>query len=334
MENIGIFIQNYYLRDEGDFMKLLFQEFLTLSSCLTVFASTLNYAGADSCPIPPTRIEPNLSVKITSDIKTGIYTYSYTLTNGRGAAIPLRRFLIRATNPPDTSQAPEKWQGKPWIEDDVMEYFGWSATPFSAIAPGESKSGFILKTAKAPGLIQFYTLGETGDRIGTPTPGDKDDEPTPDCEGFYEDQPMLEGMVTGLTEGPVGDDRVSTEIELKDSKGEHRLGPISPYEDKGIINVLLKGKRDLDVKEINLSSLRFGVGKAPLVTSLILGTSNNILLQFDIQKTAIECGRDRVLFLTGKMKNGKELLGGASVKTKNCDKRPKRAELNPPKTKK
>lgn len=170
--------------------------------------------------------------------------------------------------------------------------------------------------------MRYYTLGHVGSREATPT--EDDDEPTPDCEGFYDDLPYLEGMVSGLTEGPVGNSRLSVDIKLMDKKGERDCGPVSPYAGKGDLHVLLQGKKDLDVKDIDLASLKFGVGKAPLAASKLLGKSNNLLLQFDLEKVGIECGRDRVLFLSGKMKDGKEILGGAPVKTKDCDKRPKK----------
>lgn len=278
---------------------------------------------ADSCPTPPTRIEPNLSVKIDYEKETGEYIYNYRLTNGQSALIPIRIFRMPIKTSPNAFNGPEKWLAKFWAENDALQYFTWSATPLNGVAPGGSVSGFVLKSTAAPGAIQYYTLGKTSARVGTPTA--EDDEPTPDCEGFYDDKSVLDSMVSGVTQGPVGDDHLSLEVELKDPKGEHDCEPVSPYEDKGLLNVLLKGKKGLDVKEIDLSTVRFGVGKAPVVSSKRLDESNNLLLQFKTQDIAIECGRDRVLFLTGKMKeNGKEFLGGAPVKTKNCDKRPKR----------
>lgn len=283
----------------------------------------LQNAHADFCPTPPTRVEPQVKVSVEVDKKTKNYIYRYTVTNGKSALLPINSFIVRITKDPISFKTPKDWEGFSDKDGDVMSHFTWSTAGLSAeVSPGSSKSDFVVESHDAPGLVQYYVLGKTSARIGTPTADD--DEPTPDCEGFYDDKPYLERQVSGITQGPVSDGRISLDIELKDSKGEHECGPISPYVDKGVLNVLVKGKKDFSVDDLDLTTLRFGVGQAPVVSSRKLGKSDNILLQFDIQKTEIECGRDRVLFLTGKTKTGKDVLGGAEVKTKECDKRPKK----------
>jgi hypothetical protein len=284
---------------------------------------------ADFCPTPPTRVDPNVGVKISFDKKSKLYTYRYTLSNGRSALLPIDEFILRISKPPTRVGSPSNWDGSPFVRSGVQSHFIWD-TAFAAnyVAPGGEKSGFEIESPYEPGVIQYYVLGRTETRVGTPTADD--DEPTPDCEGFYDDKPMLDGMVSGITQGPVSDGRLSLDIELKDSKGERECGPVSPYEDKGLLNVLVKGKKDFNVDDLDLTTLKFGVGQAPVVSSRKLGKSDNLLLQFNTQAVEIECGRDRVLFLTGKTKTGIDVLGGVEVKTKNCDKRTKRVKLRPP----
>jgi hypothetical protein len=302
-------------------LKYISVSFFILATILPLMSES----RADSCPTPPTKINPKINVKIDFDKKTGIYSYKYDLVNERGALLSIENLRIQITSAPTNSMAPSGWVGEPWIENDIVQYFGWSANLGYELKPGKTQKGFVIKSTNSPGLVRAYTIGETGDRVGTSVAGSTDDEPIPDCEGFYDDLSALEGMVTSLTLGPVGSNQLSVGVELKDSKGERDYGPVDPYGDKGFLNVLVKGKGDLDVKEIDLSTVRFGVGKAAVVSSRKIGNSNNLLLQFKTKDVAIECGRDRVLFLTGKMKDdGKEFLGGAPVKTKNCDKRPKR----------
>lgn len=285
------------------------------------------------CPTPPTAIEASVTVKIDFEKKNGLYTYRYSLSNGKGALLPINLFTLPMNHSPSNISSPANWDGDVSKEGDVIDHFSWySSIPSALVGPGSTKSDFVITSGKAPGLIPFYTVGKTGSRETVTI--NNDEEAIPDCPGFYDQSPLLESMVTGVTQGPVGDERLSVDIELKNSNGEHEFGIVSPYEDKGLINVLLKGKKEINAKEIDLSSLRFGVGKAPLVSSKALGDSNNILLQFDIPKVGIECGRDRVLLLTGKVKDGKGFLGGAPVKTKNCDKRPKRKYPEPSKKKK
>jgi len=290
---------------------------------------TSMYAIADFCPTPPTKVEPNVSVKVDFDKKTHNYIYRYTLSNGRGALLPIDDFFIGISKTPIRFSSPKDWDASPSTENGMQTHFTWDTSFASSyVSPGGSRSGFEIESSYEPGLVQYYVLGRTGTRVGTPTVDD--DEPTPDCEGFYDDKSTLDSMVSGITQGPVGDGRISLDIELKDSKGERECGPVSPYEDKGLLNLLVKGKKDFNVDDLDLTSLRFGVGKAPVVSSRKLGKSDNLLLQFDTQAVEIECGRDRVLFLTGKTKTGKDVLGGAEIKTKNCDKRKKRVKPRPP----
>ena len=50
--------------------------------------------------------------------------------------------------------------------------------------------------------------------------------------------------------------------------------------------------------------------------------AKKLWLQFNLDQVDIECDRDRVLFLEGKTKDGKSILGGAEIKAKDCEKPP------------
>jgi hypothetical protein len=283
-----------------------------------------SFALADECPTPPTSVFPKIAVKVDYDKKTKYFTYNYSISNGRESKIPIDHFVLKISSAPEfVLPSPKKWIT---IFDEASEgipaNFSWT-TFQKPIQAGSEESGFKIRSYLSPGPVRYYIQGETGVRVGTPTP--EDDEPIPDCPGFYDDISVLEGSVSGIVDGPAPENQVSVDLKLMDSKGERECGPVSPYEDKGLLNVLLKVNKGTKVSDIDLNSLRFGVGQAPLASSKRIGRSEEaILLKFDTQKVAIECERDRVLFLSGKTTEGKDLFGGASVKTKDCDKRPKR----------
>jgi hypothetical protein len=295
--------------------------------CVLVAGTLTSVVRAAECPVPPTRVSPNISVKIDYDKKTKLYTYNYTVENGRSSAIPISGFMLKINEAPYSFLGPSSgWSSRfDEGEPETPSTFRWS-TALSSIAPGTRKSGFILKSYRTPGPVRYFVRGLSETRIGTPTVDD--DEPIPDCPGFYDDIPMLDGYVSGIVDGPAPENQVTVDLKLMDGKGERECGPISPYEDKGTLNVLLKASKGLKVSDIDLSSLRFGIGQAPLASSNRIGNSEEvILLKFDTQKVGIECERDRTIFLNGKTTDGRNLFGGATVKTKNCDKRPKRKKL-------
>ncbi len=297
------------------------------SNCILgilIVGTVTSIAQAAECPIPPTNVSPNISVKVEYDKKTSLYTYNYKVANGGSAGVPIGSLILKLAEVPYSFLAPSAEWSSRFDEGntETPSTFRWS-TALGSIAPGTGKSGFVVRSYRSPGPIRYYVRGVTETRVGTPTP--EDDEPIPDCPGFYDDIPMLEGNVSGIVDGPAPTNQVVVDLKLMDPKGERECGPISPYEEKGLLNVLLKTSKDIKVSDIDLASLRLGVGKASLASSTRIGRSEkNILLKFDTQKVAIECERDRLLFMSGKTTDGKEIFGAAPVKTKNCDKRPKR----------
>jgi hypothetical protein len=283
-------------------------------------------AVADSCPIPPTMIEPRVTVTTSQDKNSGTYTYTYVLSNGPGAKNEFQNFVLLLNAVPESPTAPDRWKVSLSSSGTGKTKVDWRAFPMDGVPPGREKSGFTVKSKLAPGPVQYFALGVIGDRVGTPT--EEDDEPTPDCAGFYDQLPKLDSMISGVVLGPAGPDTIEAEIELKDSNGVSAAAPISPYASQGSLYVLLKSKKELSVTDIDLSSLRLGVGKAPLTESKRLGASGNLLLQFDVRRAAVECGRDREITLTGRTKSGKSLLGSAPIQVKNCDQRPKTPKGN------
>lgn len=309
-------------------MNMMIHPFM-LKTVTVSFALAFSSGYADVCPTPPTSILPRLKVNVKHEPGSGLYTYSYTLTNANGAGTAISTLAIPMQTKPESTSIPPQWLSRFRAEEGSASYFFWGASPLGVIAPGSTVEGFSITSKLSPGPIRYFTDGETTSRIATPT--EEDDEPSADCEGFYDDKSTLDSMVSGVTQGPVGDLQVSLEIALKDRNGDRDCGPIFPYEEKGTLHLFVKSKKDIDAKNIDLSSLRFGVGQAPVLSSRFIGKDQHLFLDFDLKTAEVECGRDRVLFLSGKMKDGRPIFGAAEVKTKNCDRRPKRKPLKHPK---
>src|SRR5688572_28663445 len=90
-----------------------------------VFANTT--IAADQCPIPPTSISPVVSVKIDYDRKSRLYTYSYTVENGRTAKVPIIYFALKLHETPYSSAAPSAQWIAEFFEasEDLPARFGW-----------------------------------------------------------------------------------------------------------------------------------------------------------------------------------------------------------------
>src|SRR5258708_36999738 len=57
-------------------------------------------AAAQTCPPPPTSIDPSLSSSVSYDANTQTYSYHYTLRNGNGSMLPVNYFNLLLTEQP------------------------------------------------------------------------------------------------------------------------------------------------------------------------------------------------------------------------------------------
>ncbi len=307
-----------------------------IGALLTVpFLSTSVLAG---CPIAPVKTSPQVSVRVDHEKKTGLYSYAYTVANQRGAPLAIRSFILQQSDEPIEIQKPVKWTGDFEEADDTLPgHILWAAT-LNTIMPGTSQNGFIIKSKRSPGFVKYFVEGRTGVPESEPINGDS--EAFPDCPDFFFDKPRFESMTMGMVEGPVPADQISVKIKVKKGKDKedrkHDRKEFRPYQETGLITVVLKGSREFDVGQVNVSTLRFGMGKAPIVWSEFRPGEDDddkdddhesrrakkLWLQFNLDQVDIECDRDRVLFLEGKTKDGKSILGGAEIKAKDCEKPP------------
>jgi hypothetical protein len=220
--------------------------------------------------------------------------------------------------------------------------------PAYAIQPGRQLGGFSVNSSLAPGVGQYYVEGVT--QIPASVPTSSDDENQPDCSGWDFKSPRLQTLVTGMVTVPSSPTVISVVLRLRREHGEPSYGPINPHTASGRIAVLIKSSRQFDTADLDVSSVRFGPGQAlPLVSSLIRSSSHDdqgdereewekvranvrgdsdqdrdkrdLLLVFDLKALAIQCVLDKALFLTGSTYSGVHILGGASIRTVDCDMR-------------
>lgn len=253
------------------------------------------------------------------------------MKNGSSALLNIFLFDLVLDKKPVEVLSPTKWLGEFYASVDLKNsvypnHVRWG-TPINFIKPGSTLKGFVIKSTRSPGLVKYYVLGDSKAPVVTATP--LNDEPIPNCPGFFYNKPAIEGEVAGSIIGPAPLNQLSIEFKIKKLKStkidadlEEDFVEVSPHKDKGKVLVLVKSNKDFNVTTINLSSIHLGQGLAPVESSVIKGNKNNeeLRMVFDLSKIGIECDRDRALFLAGKTTEGKDILGAAPIKTINCTK--------------
>src|SRR5882762_1791757 len=242
-------------------------------------------AIAQTCPPPPTSIDPSLSSSVSYDINTQTYIYRYTLRNGNRSALPINYFILSLAQQPFDVQSPANWISRYINFSSAPSNLRWAtitespstplniggsdlASPAYAVQPGTQLSGFGLSSSQPPGSLQYRVQGFVQIPSATATPSD--DEPAPNCQGWDFNSPYLKTLVTGIAIGPSTPNVISVAIRLRDEAGEHRYGPIDPNKPTGNIGVLVHSSRTFDASAINASSIRFGPADAvPLSSRLV-----------------------------------------------------------------
>jgi hypothetical protein len=79
----------------------LFPIFLTLCAQSTTWA--------DTCPAPPSSVDPKISTSMVFNKKLGTYTYNYTIQSGQDSLIPIESFILSTAQTPLSSLSPTHW---------------------------------------------------------------------------------------------------------------------------------------------------------------------------------------------------------------------------------
>lgn len=328
---------------------------------------------AQTCPPAPTSIDPMITAEVTFDKGSKTYIYNYKLTNGGKAQIPLEFLALELAEQPKGLTAGTKWSANYDAADEYVsgmlvyetrpqasDYKALAksahsttnsalALRASAIRPGASLAGFSLRSPNPPGVVQFYAEGSTQPpKIISDGEREEPEHMISNCPGWGSDASRFASMVTGMVTGPLDPNLVSVPIRLRDEVGGGHCGHFHPQEKKGRISILVLNSKELDVRDITVSSLRFGPGEAVPISSKLVATGgesradfdehehwermaealgrgqdkrlqHNLQVTFDLKDVDAKCVLDKALFLRGKTKHGQNLVGGVSSPFAGCD---------------
>jgi hypothetical protein len=139
--------------------------------------STSHVLYGDSVPMPlhpVQRIVITVEATAIQDPGTGLWTYSYTVTNESSSQNALGPFLVRPISKPVSIRSPEHWMASYGFEGDSTAV-AWSVVdagpappswdgmqlyqgPYDP-TPGHSTSGFSIVSRQPPTIISFYAQG-------------------------------------------------------------------------------------------------------------------------------------------------------------------------------
>lgn len=323
-----------------------------------VFANLSLTAWADTCPPPPSSIDPSVTANVSFDKKSGVYIYKYDVQNGRSSQIPISDFILQISQEPTSVQSPEHWLPDFMNLGHMPTHFLWGSVPSSRyksvdIAPGNHLSGFSFRSSQPPGLVQYNAEGRTGVPSSSPPPeGSLDDEPMPNCPDWDFESPRFKALVTGVTTGPLPPNTVSVSMRLREEAGTRPAAPINPATPTGKVSVLIPATKSFDPSQIVVSSVKLGPDEAAPIASKLVPARNdddrdidreeweklsrglgddhdhdrdkdpkkqNLLLTFDLASLGVQCVLDKAVVLTGKTQAGVNIIGGASTRLVGCD---------------
>jgi hypothetical protein len=295
-------------------------------------------AFADQCPTPTSSIEPEVNVTVSNDVKTGLYTYIYRVSNGLSAKLPIIRYVIYLKKFPRLSGSPSDWESGLYDENQPNCRVSWSprvrkkgeSGPVfpGVIYPGKFKTGFRIVSDQPPGPVKYLVDGKL-EFVPTSTVTSAEiDEPTPNCPGFNfdEDTPVNDDKITGTTIGPSIKEVIPARIVLLGTLGQDavRRADGKKLKDLKPVKVILFGSETLDLSKVDIASIRFGSGLAKVTSSKLLPPSaaeKKMELEFDPNDLKMRCYLDRAVFLTGKA-GGKDFVGAAEIKKIDCKEKP------------
>lgn len=100
------------------------------------------------------------------------------------------------------------------------------------------------------------------------------------------------------------------------------MRPTINVSSKGLLSVSLVNSATFNVNDVNISSIRFGPGDAPVagkpqVMNVTSNGQKGLLLEFKTQATGITCGTTEVT-LSGHMLNGELFKASTPITTNGC----------------
>ena len=126
-------------------------------------------------PTPGDQLSASVSTNVTFDSASGLYTYSYTLSNALSSQQDIWLFALQFTGAVVDPVSPSGWT---FMQHDDRPIVSWAATetgplppdyiddgnlppsPFT-VAEGATLAGFSFKSPDPPASVQFFAQGET-----------------------------------------------------------------------------------------------------------------------------------------------------------------------------
>ncbi len=308
----------------------------TLFVIRTVAAAALAASAAAhaqiACPPSPDRLSASVAVDVTFEASTGLFTYTYSVTNATTSAQPMDGFAVVDFAPPISKVAsPPGWAGTLipgqntvlWVAFEVSDpdiVPDDAAVPASVaqIPPGGVLGGFSFQSPKPPGPISFRATGCAPANVQTaPSDGEAESaaetllEVCPDLA-----RPARDLGVAGATTGPVNAIRVA--IDLKPGSV---VNPVNPRS-QGVLPGAILGTATCDVHVVDATSVRLGRGAAAPQDGGHLEDVNgdgiaDLVLQFPTPLVDVRCG-DASIALAGQTVSGTAIIGSDSLVTVGC----------------
>lgn len=308
---------------------------------IVVFASLLSaeHAAAQKCPPLPNQVNVHVRTSLSFDVKNGLYTYEYTVTNDSSSTQEADGFAVDFAPPISNVSRPQGWSGrKPLVDRSTMF---WSAqrvanpdrvTNDAKVPPsivqikrGDSMSGFSFQSPNAPGLVSYFAIGYIPPEAQPGATGVDDADAELNAEVLAEklaascpmiDRPILEQAATGLAVGPVN--ALAVQVQVKPGSTPAPVNPKS----QGVLPVAILGSKTIDVRTIDSRSVRLGIGQASPQNGGHFADVNgdgipDLLLQFPTQGAGIQCG-DTALTVSGNTASGNAITGFDTIRTVGC----------------
>lgn len=305
---------------------------LYLPVILLVWLPASQAIAVVSCPAEPNNVRVRVTAAVRYDASARLYNYAYTVYNARGSAQEVDRFAIRTAEPRLNVQNPHGWDGIDY--PGFPGVLGWDAAEVAdpdrvpndasvppsivQIKPGRTLSGFSIQSPKPPGPVPYFVTGYVP-LTGAVAVDEADAEAAAEQEA--EDCPGLQlGIIdqarSGWTQGPV--DAVPVAIDVEPGSDTNSINPRS----QGVVPVAVLGSAKLDVRQVDLASVRLGPKQTPAQKDGAYEDANHdgftdLMLHFQTQQIGIRC-QDTALFLNGKLLDGSAVVGADSIVTVGC----------------
>src|SRR5215218_3426663 len=139
------------------------------------FVPTITQAQIIVPPTPGDQLSATVSTSVSFDSASGLYTYSYTLSNAASSQQKIWLFALQFIGTLVNPQSPSGWT---FVQHDDRPIVSWAATetgelpsdyvddgnvppsPYT-VAQGTALAGFRFQSPDPPASIAFFAQGET-----------------------------------------------------------------------------------------------------------------------------------------------------------------------------